>query len=131
MFHMKFIENRYRPLNSRLIWIFQFCLLIKKALILWKTFFRDFCQDTQNVCACVRVCVCFKTYANWSFCNSGSFGCIIRLIELKLGEDLKQTTPFLWYCFRWNWFMDWDFMTWIFWKTSVNALAAENFKRSS
>ena len=73
------------------------------------------------------MCVCVKTSENSNIYILG----IILPIELKFGVHLKQTQPILWYHFRGNSLKDWDFMTiGIFWKMSVTASAAENFKRS-
>ena len=74
---------------------------------------------------CVRAGV--ETSKNSNICISG----ITQSIELKFSTEVKPKWPFLQYNFCRNWLAYWDFMRfWIFWKMSVNTLAATNFKRS-
>ena len=90
-------------------------------------FLRFSYQDTENYVKLLYVRVCVKILENSSSCISK----ITRPIEVKLGVHLKKMRSLRWYNFRSNWFVDWDFKIWIFWKMSVIALAAANINRSS
>ena len=114
-----------------------FPYLRKSCLIAWQNWFINHYEfvswhvqksDLEKMpCVYLYVYIYVKTSENSSFCTSG----IIRPIGLKFGvHHLKQTRPFFLYHFRQYWFTDCDFMTvWIFWKISVIAVAAANFKR--
>ena len=105
--------------------LLKFDFYVGKLKMMWNV--QKSGSEKMSRCVCVRVCI--KTWENSSFCISG----ILRPIELKFGVHSKQMWPFLWYHFRLNWYLlnVFEFLILIFWKMSVTALAAANFKRSS